>query len=235
MAKATKVIHKMKIDPEVKHEQELRELENLLLEHKDTLHDMFDIADKLKDREILNMISSALGQSDRVIHRIVTAIDESETPQSMKNMLLLFQLLGTIDMEQIEPIVLKINSGIARAAEYEHEKKPAGYTGLLGALKDPHVIEGLNVLVKIVKGMGEGKEDEERVEPQKDRLENPEKEMNEEPKDNQEKRSSASRKKRAASSSRPAAKWYALAAGAGALAIPLLMKGQKVKNNSPVE
>lgn len=234
MAKATKVIHKMKIDPEVKHQQELRELEALLLEHKDTLQDILDIADKIKDREVLNMVNSALGQGDKVINRIVTAIDESDTPQSMKNMLLMFQLLGTINMEQIEPIVLKLNSGIARAAEYEHEKKPAGYSGILGALKDPHIIEGLNVLLKIVKGMGEEKEDEERVEPQKDRIEKPEKEMDEESNKVGERRPSTSRKQRS-TSSRSAAKWYALAAGAGALAIPLLMKGQRIKNNSPVE
>ena len=234
MAKATKVIHKMKIDPEVKHQQELRELENLLLEHKDTLQDVLDIADKMKDREVLNMMNSALGQSDKVINRIVTAIDESDTPQSMKNMLLMFQLLGTINMEQIEPIVLKFNSGIARAAEYEHEKKPAGYSGLLGALKDPHIIEGLNVLLKIVKGMGEEKDDEERIEPQKDRIEKPEKEMDEESNKVGERRPSTSRKQRS-TSSRSATKWYALAAGAGALAIPLLMKGQRIKNNSPVE
>ncbi|WP_271398310.1 DUF1641 domain-containing protein [Salinicoccus roseus] len=234
MAKATKVIHKMKIDPEVKHQQELRELEALLLEHKDTLQDILDIADKMKDREVLNMVNSALGQGDKVINRIVTAIDQSDTPQSMKNMLLMFQLLGTINMEQIEPIVLKLNSGIARAAEYEHEKKPAGYSGILGALKDPHIIEGLNVLLKIVKGMGEEKDDEERIEPQKDRIEKPEKEMDEESNKVRERRPSTSRKQRS-TSSRSAAKWYALAAGAGALAIPLLMKGQRIKNNSPVE
>lgn len=234
MAKATKVIHKMKIDPEVKHQQELRELEALLLEHKDTLQDILDIADKMKDREVLNMVNSALGQGDKVINRIVTAIDESDTPQSMKNMLLMFQLLGTINMEQIEPIVLKLNSGIARAAEYEHEKKPAGYSGILGALKDPHIIEGLNVLLKIVKGMGEEKDDEERIEPQKDRIEKPEKEMDEESNKVGERRPSTSRKQRS-TSSRSAAKWYALAAGAVALAIPLLMKGQRIKNNSPVE
>ncbi|WP_411843128.1 DUF1641 domain-containing protein [Salinicoccus sp. HZC-1] len=209
MAKATKVIHKMEVDPEVKHKQELHELEQLLLEHKDVLQDTLAIADKMRDHEIFDIINSGLGQSDKVINRVVTAFDDSEVPQSIKNMLLLFQLLGTVDMSQIEPIVLKLNTGIAKAAEYEHEDKPGGYSGLLGALKDPEVIEGVNVLVKILKGMGTHKDDEENVEPQKERIENPKMEMNEKQSED------------SAPVQRRPSKRYALAAGAGAAAFLL--------------
>lgn len=210
MAKATKVVHKMKVDPETKHARELHELEQLLMEHKEVLGDLLSIADKMKDREILDMVGSSLGQSDKVIHRIVTALQDSDAPQSIKNLLLLFQLLGTINMSEIEPLVLKLNTGIAKAAEYEHKNKPAGYSGLLGALKDPEVIEGANVLLQILKGMGTSKDAEENVKPQKERVQNPEREMDEEENHPDTKKL-------------PKPYGYALAAGTGALLmIPLV-------------
>ncbi len=210
MAKATKVIHKMKVDPEKRHQQEYRELEMLLTEHKDALADVLAIADKMKEHGSLDMVDSSLGQSDKVIHRIVTALDDSNTPQSIKNVLLLFQLLGTLDMTEIEPIVLKLNTGISKAAEYEHKNTHAGYSGILNAFKDPEVIEGTNVLLKILKGLGTQKEDEENVEPQTERTHQPEKEMGEQSKTPTVEKSSKQY-------------GYALAAGAGALLmVPLI-------------
>ncbi|WP_052747313.1 DUF1641 domain-containing protein [Salinicoccus sediminis] len=210
MAKATKVIHKMETDPEVRHECELRELEQLLTNHKEVLGDILSIADKMKDRELLDMMSSGLGQGDRIVHRIVTALDDSETPQSIKNALLLFQLLGTVNMTELEPLVLKINTGVSKAAEYEHGNEKAGYAGLIGALKDPEVVEGANVLLQILKGMGTQKDEEEHIKPQTERVRNPEREMDEQENDHAE------------GQKKPYG--YALAAGAGALMmIPLIL------------
>lgn len=211
MAKATKVIHKMEADPEIEHARELQELEKLLMEHKEALGDILSIADKMKDREILDMINSSLGQSDKVIHRIVTALNDSEAPQSIKNILLFFELLGSLNMTEIEPLILKINTGITKAAEYEHNKNPAGYSGLVSALKDPEVVEGVNVLVQILKGMGTWKDEEEGVKPQTERTRNPKREMGEQ-------RSGTPDSKNMSKQY-----GYALAAGAGALLmVPLV-------------
>ncbi|MFC3419360.1 DUF1641 domain-containing protein [Salinicoccus hispanicus] len=225
MAKATKVVHRMKVDPEAEHAKGVRELEQLLLDNHETLKDIFDIAEKMREREMLDMVNSSLGQSDKIITRIVTALDASDTPQSIKNAMLLFQLLGNIDMEQLEPIALKLNSGIVRAAEYEHEGKPAGYPGLIRSLKDPEVIEGMNVLLRVLKGMGEQQDTKERIEPQKERFENPGKEME----------TSSRNTESAPSPSRgSSAGWYLLAAGAWSVAIPLLLKGRQATDKTSV-
>ena len=210
MAKATKVIHRMETDPEVQHEREIRELEQLLTKHKEVLGDILSIADKMKDRDLLDMMDSGLSQSDRIIHRVVTALDDSETPQSIKNALLLFQLLGTVNMTEIEPLVLKINTGVSKAAEYEHSNKKAGYRGVLGALKDPEVVEGVNILLQILKGLGTGVDEGENIRPQTERVQNSEREVDEQKSDYEEDKK------------KPYG--YALAAGAGALMmIPLVL------------
>ncbi|WP_042420905.1 DUF1641 domain-containing protein [Geomicrobium sp. JCM 19038] len=130
MAKATTVIHKIEKDPKELHEQQVKEIESLLVEHKDSIEDVLTIIHQLRDREVLNLAHGALGQSEHVLHRIVTAMDTKETTQSIKNALLIFQLLGTVNMNELEPIVLKLNHGIKMAAEYDHSDQNAGTLGL---------------------------------------------------------------------------------------------------------
>src|SRR5699024_929575 len=72
-----------------------------------------------------------------------------------------------------------INTGVSKAAEYEHGNKKAGYAGLIGALKDPEVVEGANVLLQMLKGMGTQKDEEENIRPQPERVQNPGREMDE--------------------------------------------------------
>lgn len=80
-------------------------------------------------------------------------------------------------MNELEPIVLKLNHGIKMAAEYDHSDQNAGTLGLIRSLNDKEVIEGMNVLLKFVKGFGVDEAHEEKIEPQLERLEHPEKEM----------------------------------------------------------
>lgn len=109
-------------------------------------------------------------------------------------------------MADLEPIVYKINSSIEKVADYEHvEGQGGGFAGLLRALKDEQVIEGMNVLLAIVKGLGINQEDIEENQAMHERSEP----VN----------------RRNAPKRRPAqGKWYMFAAGALACALPLIWK-----------
>ena len=215
MAKATTVIHKMEKDPKELHEQQVKEIESLLVEHKDSIEDVFTLIHQLRDREVLNLAHGALGQSEHVLHRIVTAMDSKETTQSIKNALLIFELLGTVNMNELEPIVLKLNHGIKLASEYDHSDQPVGIGGLIRSLNDKEVIEGMNVLMKFVKGFGVDEAQEEKIEPQLKRLEHPEKEM-------------GTQKRGSTSNTKPARVYaprlFGFLTGALVLLVPLLIK-----------
>src|SRR5699024_9049484 len=120
MAKSTKVIHRMETDPDARHEQEIKELEQQILAHKESLNDLLSILDKLNDQEILNILNAGLGQSDQIIQRVLKAVQETDASKSIKNMLLIFQLLATLDMEELEPLIIKFNKGVEKAGKYEH-------------------------------------------------------------------------------------------------------------------
>ncbi|CAM4190882.1 DUF1641 domain-containing protein [Lacicoccus alkaliphilus] len=159
MAKQTKVIHKMKIDPEVQHERDLKELETLLVENREILEKLFEILNKLEDHEVLNMVKGGLSESDSILYRILTAVESSSASKSIKNALLMTQLLGRINMSELEPVILKLNNSIEIASEYEFKNRGSGWFGLLKVLMDPQFIEGSNVLTQFVKGFGENADD----------------------------------------------------------------------------
>lgn len=159
MAKETKVIHKMKVDPEVQHERDLKELEKLLVENQEILEKLFDILNKLEDHEVLNMVKGGLAESDSILYRLLTAVESSSASKSIKNALLMTQLLGKINMSELEPVILKFNHSIEVASEYEYRKRGSGWFGLLKVLMDPEFIEGSNALTQFVKGFGTNADD----------------------------------------------------------------------------
>ncbi|GAB3068175.1 DUF1641 domain-containing protein [Salinicoccus sesuvii] len=220
MAKATKVVHKMKTDPEKEHKKSVQELEELLVDNQEVLKDVFSILEKVRDHEFLNMADSGLSQSDKILTRIVTAVEASDTPKSMKNTLLLFQFLANIDMEDLEPIVVKVNSGILKATEYEKKEQSAGYVGLIRSLKDPQVVEGMNILLEFLKGMGEKQGKKERIQPQNKNFENSIQGMSEVPTESKDTSAPKKSNKR----------WYLLAAGAWSIVVPLLLKKKKIRS-----
>ncbi|WP_270921451.1 DUF1641 domain-containing protein [Staphylococcus saprophyticus] len=208
MAKATKIIHKQEVDPEIKHAQEVKELEQQLLEHKDSLYEVLSILEKMKDHKLLEMMDAGLGQSEDIIHRLVMAVQETNASRSIKNMLMVVQLLGTIDMEELEPIVLKFNKGIENAGEFEHGKGHGGYLSLISTLRDPQVIEGTNVVLRIVKGLGTDVNEEKKTESQ--------------PKQHEEKKERAWKEQESAQ--KKSIRWYVFMGGATIALTSLLIK-----------
>ncbi len=159
MAKQTKVIHKMKIDPEVQHQRDLKALEKLLVENRELLEKLLDILNKLEDHEVLNMVKGGLAQSDSVLYRILTAIESTSASKSIKNALMMAQLFGRLDMSQLEPVILKLNNSIEVASKYEQSNRGGGWMGLIKVLTDPKFIEGSIVLTQFVKGFGTNADD----------------------------------------------------------------------------
>ncbi|MBP1969903.1 uncharacterized protein YjgD (DUF1641 family) [Virgibacillus natechei] len=203
MAKATRVIHRTEPSEEEAREREWKQLEATLLQNKEAVSDALKLMNQFRDKEIFNILHALFAEGDQVLERVVTAIDGSDATKSMKNTLLLFDVLGKFNVEELEPILLKLNTAVSRVAAYEHYgKEGGGYPALLGSLKDPEVIEGMNVLMIFLKGFGVNQEDREKMTPELAKQQH-----------EREKRVQKSDDKQSASSS----KWYAVAAGVSLL------------------
>lgn len=153
MAQPTRVVKPMEVDVEAVRAKELRELEDQLIQHKDTLNKLFRLLEQLDDHEALNAANAALAQSDPILTRILKAVNETETDQAIRNALLLVQGLGKFNFSDIEPMILKFNKGLKLSTEY-NQSKPLGWLGLLNVLTNKDFVEGSIVLTKFVKGFG---------------------------------------------------------------------------------
>ncbi len=161
MAKPITKIHHIELTEEEKRKQDLLEIEQILADNKEVIKELFSVINKMKDRNVLNMVNSLFGQGDRVLDIVVKAADKPETANTIKNLLLMLGMLGTLNVQQLEPVILKVNNGIARMAQADKEDE--GYVSMIYSLSKPEVKRAISLLFTFLKGMGENKQELERT------------------------------------------------------------------------
>ncbi|PHD77169.1 hypothetical protein COF64_06310 [Bacillus sp. AFS043905] len=163
MAKATKVINRISISDEERRRIELEDIERTLLENKEVIKETFEVMKGMQDRGILSIVNSLLKEGDKVLNILVKTADTPETANTLKNLLLILGTLGTLNVQQLEPLILKVNSGIARVAEADKTPEKPSYLALLRSLNDQEVKQAMTFLMTFLKGMGEDTSDLERT------------------------------------------------------------------------
>lgn len=232
MAKATKVIHRIELSEEEKRKRDLESIENTLLENKEVIEETFEILKHMQDKGILTLLNGMFGQGDKVLDILVKTADKPETANSIKNLLLMFGTLGTLNVQQLEPMILKLNTGIARVAELSESEEKAGYMTLLKSLNDPEFKRSIAVAATFLKGLGEKQDDLERT---TQRPENQTEQLYESVEgsditaDHSTKRVTSSSQKNPPSTSKGENSWMLVAAGVTLLSIPLSIIFKKNK------
>ena len=156
MAKAIKKIEPITLSPEEMKQQELAELGDALLKHKDAVLETLNVIGAMHERGILELLSGLFGQGEKVLHILVKAADKPENMNTIKNLLLMMGTMGMINVKQLEPLLLKLNSGIARVAETrDNDEEKTGFLDLARALKDKEINRSVTLLLNFLKGMGE--------------------------------------------------------------------------------
>ncbi|HAQ08091.1 MAG TPA: hypothetical protein DCR24_11415 [Bacillus bacterium] len=156
MAKAVTKIKQIEMTKTDQKRADLEEVENALLDNKEAILESLDIIKHMHNRGVLSLLSGLFSEGDKVMNVLVKAADKPETTNTLKNLLLMVGVLGTINVQQLEPLLLKLNSGIARVAEYkENDDDKLGYFDIVRSLKDPEINRALAMLFEFLKGMGE--------------------------------------------------------------------------------
>ncbi|MFB4164058.1 DUF1641 domain-containing protein [Alteribacillus sp. JSM 102045] len=169
MAKAIEKIKKVEVSEEEKREQDLKEIENALIENKDAILQTVDIIHHAEEKGLLSMLNGLISEGDQVLHVLVEAVNKPENTNAMRNLLLMLGTFGLINVKQLEPLLLKVNAGMSRVAENTDTEKKTGYLELARSLKDPEVNRALTLLLSFLKGMGQQTEEKmENIEKQPD-------------------------------------------------------------------
>jgi uncharacterized protein YjgD (DUF1641 family) len=165
MAKAITNIERIQLTEEQKRKKDLEEIETALLNNKDAILETMDILKHLNQRGVLSLLSGLFSEGDKVLNVLVKAADKPEATNTIKNLLLMVGVLGTINVQQLEPLLIKLNSGIARVSKYtdSEDDDKLGYFDIVRSLKDPEINRALSLLFEFLKGMGEDTKGLERT------------------------------------------------------------------------
>jgi uncharacterized protein YjgD (DUF1641 family) len=163
MAKPINKVEKLTLSEQDQREEDLKEIENALVENKTAILETLEIINHMQEKGILSLLNGLFGQGDKVLNIAVNAMDKPENTNTIKNLLLLAGTLGMINVKQLEPFLLKINSGIARAAEHKDTDEKTSYFDLVRSLKDPDINKTLTIFLQFAKGMGHDTEHFEKT------------------------------------------------------------------------
>ncbi|MEH7416918.1 DUF1641 domain-containing protein [Neobacillus drentensis] len=154
MAKAIKHIERIELTEEEQRKRDLREIEDSLLKNKQALLDTLDLVKHMHDRGVIPFMSGLFAEGDKVLQILIKKADSKETTNTLKNLLLMVGVLGTINVKQLEPILLKLNAGIARVSECKDDEAEIGYFDIVRSLKDPEINRSIGLFFEFLKGMG---------------------------------------------------------------------------------
>ncbi|PRO65623.1 DUF1641 domain-containing protein [Alkalicoccus urumqiensis] len=162
MAKPIRDIEPIPISKEQERENAINEILDKLADNQEAVHSTLDLIASLQKSGILHILTGLFSEGDKVLDVIVQEAAKEENTNAIRNLLLLGGTLGTINVKELEPLLLKINHGVARVAEDPDPDEKTGYVDLVKKLKDPQINRSLTVLFRFLEGMGEKTEQEER-------------------------------------------------------------------------
>jgi uncharacterized protein YjgD (DUF1641 family) len=91
-------------------------------EHAEAMLALFDILQELHDREVLDIVRSALAASDTILAAIVGAANTPQGIRVLRHMLMFGRLLGTIDPDRLERLLQAIPAAIEQEEALPDEK-----------------------------------------------------------------------------------------------------------------
>ncbi|MGG5252772.1 DUF1641 domain-containing protein [Neobacillus sp. SM06] len=163
MAKAVRKIQRIELSEEDKRRLDLQEVEDALVHNKEAILESLQVIQHMHDRGFLALLNGLFGQGDKVLKLLVTKADTPETANTLKNLLLMAGVLGTLDVKQLEPILIKVNAGIARVAEIKDHNREMSFFDIFRSLKDHEINRSITFMLEFLKGMGEDTRELERT------------------------------------------------------------------------
>src|SRR5689334_3838964 len=90
----------------------IERLESAPAEHAEAILAAYEVLQGLHDRGALEFMRGALGSSDKVVEIAVNAANSPQSIRSMRNLILLAQLLGEIDPQQLASLTRAVPAAL---------------------------------------------------------------------------------------------------------------------------
>ncbi|MFD2706240.1 DUF1641 domain-containing protein [Salibacterium lacus] len=154
---AEKIQHIKKQEPseEEQRAQDLRDIEDALIDNKEVILKSLSTLKHADDRGVISLLHGLFADGDKVLQVLAETMNNEENTKAIRHLLLLMGVAGKLDVEKMEPLLLKVNEGLRRVGEAGDTEEKTGYVDLVKSLKDPEVNRAVTLLLTFLKGMGQ--------------------------------------------------------------------------------
>jgi uncharacterized protein YjgD (DUF1641 family) len=127
-------------------------LQNAPVEHAEALLAGYEVLQGLHDAGVLELLRGLLGSGDRVLEIAVDVAREPESVRIIRNLVILSRMLGEIDPDIFDGIVLALPEAMREAKE--QGKEPPGLLATLRGFRSKDLRRGIVAVNKLLEAWG---------------------------------------------------------------------------------
>lgn len=129
-----------------------RRVENAPVEHAEAVLSVYELLDDLHRSGTLDLLRGAVGAGGQIVKQGSAFAAKPESVRAMRNLLLMAQLLGTIDPDTLH----RVFDGLPAATEQYRNEKPPSLLQIFRRLESENSRRALAVISGILDSMGRG-------------------------------------------------------------------------------
>jgi uncharacterized protein YjgD (DUF1641 family) len=139
--------------PFVVHERSARGEERLRdapVEHAEAVLSAFELLQLLHDRGVLNLVRGLVGAGGELVDSVTASLNTPESIRSIRNVLLLSTLLGSLPPERVHSVLDAVTSAANRPAV----GNPPGMFELFRRMRSEDSRRGLAIAIDLLEALG---------------------------------------------------------------------------------
>jgi uncharacterized protein YjgD (DUF1641 family) len=131
-----------------------RKLEEAPADHAAALLNAYELLQVLHDKNMLDIARGLVGSSETVLDIAVKGAIRPESVNAMRNLIVLFNLIGSIDPGTMNRFTSAIPDAVYTSS---NQTKPPGLWNLIkGSIFDGDFRRGLGAMIGVLRGVGRG-------------------------------------------------------------------------------
>lgn len=142
----------LELPPRDPRKELLDRLESAPLEHAEALLDVFDLLEELHQAGALQKLRGTVSAGDEIIERAVSAAKSPEGTRALRNLLILGQILSSIDPDVLKSIAVAAGETLGSARKPATE--PPGLFALLSEFRHPELRRGVALINQFLQTLG---------------------------------------------------------------------------------
>jgi uncharacterized protein YjgD (DUF1641 family) len=133
-------------------------MENAPIEHAEAVLSAYELLEELHQSGTLDLLRGAVGAQGEIVQHAAALAAQPESVRTLRNLLVLGKLLGSIDPEALR----RITEGLPAAAEQSSDKEPPSLFELFRRMASKDSRRALAAAVSALESVGKGLNHETR-------------------------------------------------------------------------